>query len=133
MNPQQQTPFEKLLADKQRLRQSCSEHEKRIGASVAYIQENVGTLLLSGMSSLLFPAKPGNKTAKATKTATPAKPTESTPLGMSDILSMGKALLPVAWDVIQPIIISWSIRTLKKKVAGLFRSGKKKQPEKLKD
>ena len=58
----QQTPIERLLADKQRIRQSCTEYEKRIGNSMTYIQENAGTLLLSGMSSLLFPAKPGNKT-----------------------------------------------------------------------
>lgn len=134
MTHPQQTPIERLLADKQRIRQSCEACEKRIGASVSYIQENAGTLLLSGMSSLLFPAKPGSKTAN--KKPVPAKvPAEgaTTPLGLSDLLSAGKALLPVAWDIVQPIIVSWGIRTVKKNIINLFKSGRKKSIGKPKD
>ena len=58
MNHPQQTPLEKLLADKQRIQQACLEQENKINKTFTYIQENAGSLLLSGLSSLLFPAKP---------------------------------------------------------------------------
>lgn len=129
----QQTPIERLLADKQRIRQSCTEYEKRIGNSMTYIQENAGTLLLSGMSSILFPAKPSNKTTKSTVPVKASGESTASPLGISDFLSVGKTLLPIAWDVIQPIIVSWGIRTIKKKVINMFTSGRKKPIEKAKD
>ena len=55
------TPLEKLQANKQRLQTACDEQEKKINATFSYIQENAGSLLLSGVSSLLFPSKPSNK------------------------------------------------------------------------
>ena len=50
MNHPQQTPLEKLLADKQRIQQACLEQENKINKTFTYIQENAGSLLLSGLS-----------------------------------------------------------------------------------
>lgn len=118
------TPLEQLQANKQRLQTACHEQEKKINATFSYIQENAGSLLLSSVSSLLFPSKPvrkaeGNPAVKQEHTA-------SSPLSTADIFALGKSLLPVAWDILQPILVSWSIRTAKKKIIGLFTSKKKK-------
>ena len=120
------TPLEKLQANKQRLQTACDEQEKKINATFSYIQENAGSLLLSGVSSLLFPSKPSNKADSKPAVTQKDNATNPSPLSTTDILSLGKSLLPVAWDIIQPILISWSIRTAKKKIIGLFTSKKKK-------
>lgn len=132
----QQPPIEKLLADKQRIHQSCKEHEQKIEHTFSYIQDNAGTLLLSGISSLLFPTKTtNNKTEKSVaSTSNPSIGTSTySPLGFADFFSLGKTLLPVAWNVIQPIIISWSIRMVKKKLLKLFKSQKINPIRKKKD
>lgn len=130
MNNLQQTPLEKLLADKQRIQQACLEQENRINKTFTYIQENAGSLLLSGLSSLLFPAKPEKKGETTPGTAVSATPTTTSPLGLSDYLSVGKALVPLAWEIIQPLVVSWSIRTIRKKITNLFSSSKKSSEKK---
>lgn len=130
MNHPQQTPLEKLLADKQRIQQACVEQENKINDTFAYIQENAGSLLLSGLSSLLFPAKPQKKGETQPNAAVNTVPAATSPLGLSDYLSVGKALLPLAWDVIQPLVVSWGIRTIRKKITNLFSSSQKTSEKK---
>lgn len=125
MGQTQMTPLEKLQANKLRIQSTCDEQEKKINATFSYIQENAGSLFLSGVSSLLFPTKPTNK-ADGKPVVKKDNTTGTSPLSTADIFSLGKSLLPVAWDIIQPILISWSIRAAKKKIIGLFSSKKKK-------
>lgn len=130
MNHPQQTPLEKLLADKQRIQQACLEQENKINKTFTYIQENAGSLLLSGLSSLLFPAKPDKKGETAQGTVASATPATTSPLGLSDYLSVGKALVPLAWEIIQPLVVSWGIRTIRKKIINLFSPSKKSSEKK---
>ena len=130
MNPPQQPPLEKLLADKQRIQQACLEQENKINKTFTYIQENAGSLLLSGLSSLLFPAKPDKKGETAQGTVASATPATTSPLGLSDYLSVGKALVPLAWEIIQPLVVSWGIRTIRKKITNLFSPSKKSSEKK---
>lgn len=130
MNHPQQTPLEKLQADKLRIQQACLEQENKINKTFTYIQENAGSLLLSGLSSLLFPAKPQKKGETEPATAVKAAPTTASPLGLSDYLSVGKALMPLVWEVIQPLVVSWGIRTIRKKITNLFSSSKKSSEKK---
>lgn len=130
MNHPQQTPLEKLLADKQRIQQACLEQENKINKTFTYIQENAGSLLLSGLSSLLFPAKPDKKGKTAQGTVASATPATTSPLGLSDYLSVGKALVPLAWEIIQPLVVSWGIRTIRKKITNLFSPSKKSSEKK---
>ncbi|MEI3117614.1 MAG: hypothetical protein V8T12_00730 [Parabacteroides johnsonii] len=55
MNNPQQTPLEELIPDCCRIQQECTIQERKLNADFSYIQENAGTLLLSGVSALLFP------------------------------------------------------------------------------
>ena len=68
MNNPQPTPLEKLISDRRRIQQECTIQEQKLNADFSYIQENAGTLLLSGVSALLFP-----------NTKTKSKGTESNP------------------------------------------------------
>ncbi len=130
MNHPQQTPLEKLLADKQRIQQACLEQENKINKTFTYIQENAGSLLLSGLSSLLFPTKPDKKGETAQGSVASATPATTSPLGLSDYLSVGKALVPLAWEIIQPLVVSWGIRTIRKKITNLFSPSKKSSEKK---
>ena len=99
MNQQQLTPRERLKAERLRLQQACLLQEQRLNEDFAYVQENAGSLLMSGLSMLLFPS---NKTT----TQVPVS------LGLSDYLSVAQSLLPVAWDVVRPLLTAWGIQKI---------------------
>ena len=101
------TPLEKLISDKERIRKQCVIHEQKLNDDFSYIQENAGSLLISGFTTLLFPNTKSKKT-ESTETATASQPV--TPIGFSDYLSIAQGLLPVAWDVIRPFLLTWGIR-----------------------
>ena len=98
MNNPQPTPLEKLI------------QEQKLNADFSHIQENAGTLLLSGVSALLFP---NTKTkSKGTESNQPVHTSEvpSMSLGFADYLSVAQGLLPVAWDVARPLLTAWGIQ-----------------------
>ena len=110
MNNPQQTPLEKLISDRRRIQQECTIQEQKLNADFSHIQENAGTLLLSGVSALLFP---NTKTkSKGTESNQPVHTSEvpSMSLGFADYLSVAQGLLPVAWDVARPLLTAWGIQ-----------------------
>jgi hypothetical protein len=102
------TPLEKLISDKERIRKQCVIQEQKLNDDFSYIQENAGSLLISGFTTLLFPNSKSKKT-ESTETATTAS-LPVTPIGFSDYLSIAQGLLPVAWDVVRPFLLTWGIR-----------------------
>lgn len=102
------TPLEKLISDKERIRKQCVIQEQKLNDDFSYIQENAGSLLISGFTTLLFPNTKSKKT-ESTETATTARQ-PVTPIGFSDYLSIAQGLLPVAWDVVRPFLLTWGIR-----------------------
>ena len=102
------TPLEKLISDKERIRRQCVIQEQKLNDDFSYIQENAGSLLISGFTTLLFPNTKSKKT-ESTETATTASQ-PVTPIGFSDYLSIAQGLLPVAWDVVRPFLLTWGIR-----------------------
>ena len=102
------TPLEKLISDKERIRKQCVIQEQKLNDDFSYIQENAGSLLISGFTTLLFPNSKSKKT-ESTETATTASQ-PVTPIGFSDYLSIAQDLLPVAWDVVRPFLLTWGIR-----------------------
>lgn len=107
-NPQ--TPLEKLISDKQRIQQECVLKEQKLNDGFLYIQENAGQLLLSGVSTLLFPTVKAK--SKGSQASQPAQTPQaaSAPIGISDYLSVVQGLMPVAWEVVRPLLVSWGIR-----------------------
>ena len=102
------TPLEKLISDKERIRKQCVIQEQKLNDDFSYIQENAGSLLISGFTTLLFTNTKSKKT-ESTETATTASQ-PVTPIGFSDYLSIAQGLLPVAWDVVRPFLLTWGIR-----------------------
>jgi len=113
--PTKQTPLEILLADKEQIRQQCRQQEQKLDQAYAYAQEHVGSLLLSGLFSLLFSNAGESKKRKdvtSSRQLSVAK-TPAVSLGLSDYLKVGQMMLPVIWDIAQPVIIAWGIRKIK--------------------
>ena len=108
MNNQQKTPLEKLISGRRRLQRECATQEQELNADFSYIQENAGTLLLSGVSSLLFPNTKNKETEK--NQSIQASETPSLSLGVADYLSVAQGLMPVAWNVIRPMLTAWGIQ-----------------------
>jgi len=122
--PTKQTPFEKLLAEKERIRKHSRQQEHKLNEDLSYLQDNAGSLLLSGVSSLLFS---GSATAKKNKALpaseqSPAVHAPTASLGLADFLPIGKMMIPVLWELAQPLIITWCIRRLKKVFSGKKRA-----------
>ena len=121
--PQTLTPLERLLHEKQRVTEECELRKIKLNADCAYIQAHAGSLLLSGLSSLLFPGGNKKQEAKASPNQTAATST-AMPLGWGALLAVGKSLLPVAWEVAQPLIMTWGIKKVRKWFSRLLFSKK---------
>ncbi|GHU55969.1 hypothetical protein FACS189411_05500 [Bacteroidia bacterium] len=112
-----QTPLDKLIADKQLLEEQRLEQEQKLNENFRYIQDHSGRLLLSGVSTLLFP------NTKSTK-----KEADNESISTQTVLapSAFSAFVPIVWDIAKPLLISWGIeRARKSLVSWLF--GKKKK------
>ena len=131
-----QTPLGKLQADKHRLQHQCKEQEERLNVHFRYLQNNAGNLLLSGVFALLSttgtPKAEKNVSTKTRQQQHPFarhKPSASAPelpLGLSSLLKMPKLLsigsgwMPVVWEVAQPLLVTWSIKRVKRIIGGVF-------------
>lgn len=61
INNNPQTPLEKLISDKRRIKRQCIIQKQKLNDDFSYIQEHAGSLLLSGVTSLLFPNSKSEK------------------------------------------------------------------------
>lgn len=130
------TPLEKLLADKQHIQETCLKKENQINDSFTYIQENAGSLLLSGLTSLLTSTKSSKKSGSKNETEQSSIVQSETPnntLNASDYLMVGKAMLPIVWSIVQPMAVSWCIRSLRKRITNFFFGSKKSENKKVKN
>ncbi|MDR2232349.1 MAG: hypothetical protein LBE56_04400 [Tannerella sp.] len=103
------------MADKEQIRQQCIRQEQKLNKEYAYFQENAGSLLISGLSSLVFSGfGESKKHQKAVDSGQNlAAKTPAVPLGLSDYLKVGKMMIPTIWEIAQPVIIAWGIRKIK--------------------
>ncbi|MDD2437478.1 MAG: hypothetical protein PHG27_07595 [Massilibacteroides sp.] len=127
-NNRQQTPLEILTAEKKRIRQLAKEREVKINEHVAYMQANAGNLFLSFLSSMLFSSSSDKEEHVQTSTSGD-RPTDvlTTAFSFADLLPLIKIFIPIAWNVVKPILVSWSIKKAGSFIAGLF-APKKVQP-----
>lgn len=120
-----QTPLEKLISDKRRIRRQCVIQEQKLNDDFSFIQENAGSLLLSGVTTLLFP---NSKSTKKENESVPAHAKNDTPLaslGISDYLGIAQGILPLVWDVARPFMITWGIRKAQSWITHLLFKKKK--------
>ena len=67
--------------------------EQKLNEDFSYIQENAGSLLLSGLSSLLFPSNKSTTKTNDKNTAPVTAGQPSIALGISDYLSIAKGMI----------------------------------------
>lgn len=103
-----QTPLEKLISDKEHIRQQCALQEQKLNEDFSYMQENASSLLFSGISSLLFPNTKAKKNESAETVAVTNQP--ATPLGISDLFAVAQSMIPLAWDIARPLLLTWGIK-----------------------
>lgn len=109
INPQ--TPLEKLISDKRRLRRQSVLQEQKLSDDFSYIQENAGSLLISGVSALLFPNSKSKKPEENAPATTPDHKNTILPsLGLTDYLGIAQGALPLVWDVARPFLLTWGIK-----------------------
>ena len=140
-----QTPLSKLQAEKHQLEVLCKKQEERLAVHARYLQDNAGSLLLSGVSALLSSSgtpkaekekadsasqRQGARSFAQRQAAAPTIP--GLPMGLSTLLkvpkmvSIGAGWMPLAWQVAQPLLITWSIKRVKRIIGGAFTRKKKK-------
>ena len=71
---------------------------------------------------------PSNKSTTKTNDKNTAPVTAGQPsiaLGISDYLSIAKGMIPIAWDLAQPFIMTWGIKKAKKWFSNLLFKKKK--------
>ena len=123
INNNPQTPLEKLISDKRRIKRQCIIQKQKLNDDFSYIQEHAGSLLLSGVTSLLFPNSKSEK-----KESIPTVSTSETPLssiGISDYLHIAQGIFPLVWDVARPLLFTWGIRKAQSLFTGLLFKKKK--------
>lgn len=123
--PPQWTPLERLLHEKRRVNEECELRKLKLNADCAYIQAHASGLLFAGLSSLLFPSTSKRQATEKDRVKTGAVVPGAGALEWSDLLLVGKGLLPVVWEIAQPMLVAWGIRKAKKWFFGLFFSKKK--------
>ena len=122
------SPIERLIAEKNDINIKCRLQEEKLNKDFIYIKENASSLLLSGLSSLIFSSGSDKKNSK--KNDIPLDKdsngvVQNNTYSVNDYLSIAKSLLPVAWEIIQPIIITWGINKAKSLLLGIFSKNKK--------
>lgn len=82
-----------------------------LNSDVAYIQANAGSLLLSFLSSSLFPSK-GNASSAENKNTVKheSELPASSGFSFAGIMPVAKNMIPLVWDIARPIIVSWGIK-----------------------
>ena len=118
------TPIEQLLAEKAELKVQCRKQEEKLNGDFTYIRDNASGLLLSGLSALLF-SSGGNGRKGEKSTTVEGDVDKNTAYSIYDYINIAKGLLPVAWEVIQPLVITWGINKAKSLLLGLFSKKKK--------
>ncbi|MDR2384394.1 MAG: hypothetical protein LBD80_01840 [Tannerella sp.] len=120
--------IEKLLHDKAQLEALIEVYEKKLGKDFVYIRNNSSSLIISGFTSILFPASDKSKKDKEKPALSSGKDIKKTslekPITFFDWLIIGKRLVPIVWEIAQPFVLTWCINTAKGLIAKIFTKKK---------
>lgn len=95
-----QTPSEKLIAEKQRVKILCNLQEQKLQADLSYIQQNTMSLLISGISALFV------------SHTSAVRDDEEAPSSTSGYQVLLKDILPVLLKIAKPLLIDWIVRKI---------------------
>lgn len=133
METVQLTPLEQLRSKKAQARLQSEIEKDKLSANLKYVQHNAGKLIVNGVTSAILPGKSNKNQSRPS----------SLPSTLADIAiggaktyfrsskGGGMGILPLAWSLAQPFVLTWGIKGVKKLAGSLF-SGKKKKNKKKK-
>lgn len=118
MDSRTRTPQEKLIFEKEQISLECLKKEEEISEHLSYVQDHAGSMLLSGVSALIFPkAKTSTK-----KSLVPHNNSgHHSKMGFSDYLSIAKEFMPGILDIAKPLLFTWGIKNARKWIFRLIR------------
>lgn len=119
MNDRLRTPLEKLIFEKEQVRLECMKKEDEMTDGLSYVQDHAGSMLLSGVSSLIFPKT--KTSAKKSLLPHKDKGKDSGKHGISDYLAMAKDMLPTALEIATPFLFTWGLKNVPKWLFRLVR------------
>lgn len=119
----QQTPLVKLQHRKDRIRLESCEKERKLNDHFSYMRKNAGGLAFAGLSSLLSSRSKKAQRGNNNTYAISVKELFS-PLNLLSTFSAGKGLLPVAFEIAQPFLITWGFKIVRKLVRNTFAKKK---------
>lgn len=115
MNPPKSnlTPLQVLTCEKNKLTKQCDQQEQLIGEHINYIHQNAGSLLIKGVSSVLFPTTVPKRSEPVANQPEDGK--------LTDYLTQLKGYLPMVWDIARPLLITWGIGKFRRNLKILLR------------
>lgn len=111
----EQSPLEKLHARQQQLRLDAHAQEEKIGAGIKYIQRNGTRLVIRSVASAILQGNPeaqGNRSEASARYSTGI--TDLVAGGLSAVMRERKGILPVVWKFVQPFVLTWGIKAIKR-------------------
>ena len=119
------TPTERLISNKNRIKFECKVHEERLNENLQYLQKNSGKLIISGVTSAVFPGLKSSGKQMSRPSSLPSTLTDLALGGVSTYLTAGKGILPLAVNLAKPLLLTWGIKGAKKLLKSIFtRKGK---------
>ena len=121
------TPIEQLLAAKHHVEIQCNIQEKKLHDDFDYIHQNATSLIISGLTTLLFTSGQTKKKPEAQVAAlvNDDQPSQNNHLlSLSNFFVFAQKMLPYVWEVVQPLLIQWGINKAKSLLIRLFTKKK---------
>lgn len=110
----EQTPLQALHARKRQLRFDARIQEDRIGANIKYVQDNGCKLIFHSFTSAIFPGKSTTHNDSSKPSSRSLGITDLAMGGVSSVMKGNKGILPIAWGIAQPFILTWGIKGIKR-------------------
>jgi len=107
------TPLQALTCEKMRLMKRCNQQEQLIGEHLGYIHQHAGRLLIKGVGSILFPATLPIKSEPTSQ--------QHGNKNLSDYFDQLKGYMPMLWEVLRPLVITWGINKFRRNLNILLR------------
>jgi len=120
-----QTPIERLISNKSRIKFESKVRENRMNDNFQYLQKNSGKLIVSGVTSAIFPGSKSSETRMSKPSSLPSTLADIALGGVSTYLTAGKGIIPMVFNVAKPLLITWGIKGAKKLLKNIFKRKKK--------
>lgn len=115
------SPIEELRQQKLQLKRECTEKEEQLTEKIVFVKDNLGSLFVNSVFS---------SSVSKIQSFLPFSSEGNPSSYFSSMLTVGQRVLPIAWTLIQPILIRTATRKVKELIFGKKKKTKKQHNEK---